>query len=185
MYALVDLDPDGIAILSTYKYGSYRLAHEDITPKDTPGLSLPNIQWLGVKRHHVSRTPVGEGDTDTCVMPALQGLMKLTARDRTKAVRMLEWDLCAEDGLENSWRYELQTMLMLNTKAEMQILDELPGGLVSWLSSVLGTAWERSLELRVDSPCSDDGILFDELSYSWRPNTRGHDDATCPTLRSH
>jgi hypothetical protein len=42
----------------------------------------------------------------------------------------------------------------------MQILDELPGGLVSWLSSVLGTAWERSLELRVDSPCSDDGILF-------------------------
>jgi meiotic recombination protein SPO11 len=151
MYALVDLDPDGIAILSTYKYGSYRLAHEDITPKDTPGLSLPSIQWLGLNRHHISRIPVGEGDTRTGVMPALQGLMKLTARDRTKAARMLEWDLCAEDGLEESWRHELQTMLILNTKAEMQILDELPGGLVSWLTGVLGTACERSLEPRVDS----------------------------------
>jgi hypothetical protein len=160
MYALVDLDPDGIAIMSTYKYSSYRLAHEDVALKDTPGLSLPNIQWLGVKRHHVSRTPVGEGDTETSAMPELQGLVKLTARDRTKAVRMLEWDLCAEGGPENGWRHELQTMLMLNTKAEMQILDELPGGLVSWTSGVLGTACEQSLELLADSPGSDDGMLF-------------------------
>lgn len=160
MFALVDLDPDGIAIMSTYKYGSYRLAHEDATPKDTPGLSLPNLQWLGVRRHHVSRTPVGESDTNTSVMPDLQGLMKLTARDRSRAIRMLEWDLCAEDGPEEGWRHELQTMLMLNTKAEMQILDELPGGLVSWVSGVLGIACEQSLELVVDGPGSDDGMLF-------------------------
>lgn len=160
MYALVDLDPDGIAILSTYKYGSYRLAHEDVTLSDTPGLSLPNIRWLGVKGHHISRTPVGEGDTGTGTMPELQGLMKLTVRDRTKAMRMLEWDLCAEDGPERGWRRELQTMLMLNTKAEMQILDELPGGLVSWLSHELTENCEQSGESLVDSSHSDDGILF-------------------------
>jgi meiotic recombination protein SPO11 len=160
IFALVDLDPDGIAILSTYKYGSYRLAHEKVTPQDTPGLSLPNMQWLGVKRHHISRTPVGESNTDTNVVPALQGIMKLTARDRTKAMRMLDWDLCREDGPEQDWRHELQTMLMLNTKAEMQILDELPGGLVSWLGSELDTACAQRLELSTDRPCSDDGMLF-------------------------
>jgi meiotic recombination protein SPO11 len=161
MFALVDQDPDGIAILSTYKYGSYRLAHEKVTPKDTPGLNLPNMHWLGVKRHHVSRTPVGEGNTSTNAMPELQGIMKLTARDRTKAMRMLEWDLCRDGGPEQDWRHELQTMLMLNTKAEMQILDELPGGLVSWLSIELDTACAHSLGLLVDRPCSDDdGMLF-------------------------
>lgn len=154
IFGLVDLDPDGIAILSTFKYGSYRLAHEDATLKDTPGLSLPNIHWLGVKRHHVSRIPVGESDTDTSAIPELHGLMKLTARDRTKAMRMLEWDLCADDGPEQEWRHELQAMLMLNTKAEMQILDELPRGLVSWLSGELGDACGQ------DSTCSDDGMLF-------------------------
>jgi meiotic recombination protein SPO11 len=159
MFALVDLDPDGMAIMSTYKYGSYRLAHEDTTPKETCGLSLPSIQWIGVRRHHICRTPVDEDGTDASVMPELQGLMKLTARDRTKAACMLEWDLCAEGGPEEDWRHELQAMLMLNTKAEMQILDELPGGLVSWLNCVLGTPCARS-ELLVDSHGSDDGMLF-------------------------
>jgi meiotic recombination protein SPO11 len=154
MFALVDLDPDGIAILSTYKYGSYRLAHEGLTPKDTPGLSLPDIHWLGVKRHHISRTPMDNSNTDASTIPELQGLMKLTARDRTKAMRMLEWDLCGVDGPEQEWRHELQTMLMLNTKAEMQILDELPHGLVPWLSTELGKVCGP------DRACSDDGMLF-------------------------
>lgn len=154
MLALVDLDPDGIAILSTYKYGSYRLAHEDMTAKHSPGLNLPNIRWLGVKRDHISRVPAGERDVDARTAPELQGLMKLTARDRTKAMRMLEWDLCAVDGPEQEWRHELQTMLVLNTKAEMQILDELPCGLVSWLSAQLGEACCQ------DSTCPDDGMLF-------------------------
>ncbi|KAF2023648.1 DNA topoisomerase IV, alpha subunit [Setomelanomma holmii] len=160
IHALVDWDPDGIAILSTYKYGSYRLAHEDVTMKETPGLSLPNIRWLGVKSHHVSRTPAGERDTDTSTMLDLQGLMRLTARDRVKTCRMLEWDLCAEDGPEQSWRRELQTMLMLNIKAEMQILDEMPGGLVSWLSIKLGKACGQSLGVAMGSSSSDDGMLF-------------------------
>ena len=87
-------------------------------------------------------------------MPELLGLMKLTARDRAKAVRMLDWDLCGEDGLEKGWRRELQLMLVLNVKAEMQILDELLGGLVSWVSSELHKDCEQSLELSVGNACS-------------------------------
>jgi hypothetical protein len=36
----------------------------------------------------------------------------------------------------------------------------LPGGLVSWLGGELDRACEQSLELLVDSPGSDDGMLF-------------------------
>lgn len=157
VFALVDLDPDGIAILSTYKYGSYRLAHEEVTQGDTPGLSLPNVYWLGVRRQQITQIPAGKSDLDTSLATELQGVMKLTARDRTKAMRMLEWDICADGGLEQDWRRELQTMLMLNTKAEMQVLDELPGGLVSWLDRELG---QYSTSDAVGSPGPDDGMLF-------------------------
>ncbi|KAL5117393.1 endodeoxyribonuclease [Pleosporales sp. CAS-2024a] len=157
-FALMDWDPDGIAIASTYKYGSYRLAHEDARCKGTRSLSLAKLQWLGVKRQHVSRTPADQGDADTSAMPAMQGLMKLTARDRIKAARMLEWDLCAENGPEPMWRAELQTMLVLNTKAEMQILEERPGGLARWVSCELRAALERGPE--TDGAGSDDGMLF-------------------------
>lgn len=146
--------------MSTYKYGSYRLAHEDVAPKDTPALSLPNIRWLGVKRHHISRTPVIESSTDTSTMPELQGLMRLTARDRIKATRMLQWDLCSEIGPEQEWRRELQTMLVLNTKAEIQILEELPGGMISFLSNELDRTGATEVDVVVDTTCSDDGLLF-------------------------
>jgi meiotic recombination protein SPO11 len=161
MFVLVDLDPDGIAILSTYKYGSYRLAHEDVTLDKVSRLSLPNIQWLGVKSCDISRRPVGEDSTEINSMPQFLGLMRLTTRDRIKAARMLEWDLCVEDGPEKNWRQELQKMLMLNVKAEMQVLDELPGGLVSWLSNELGYAKELlATAIPIGSNCSDDGMLF-------------------------
>ncbi|KAH7079721.1 meiosis-specific topoisomerase Spo11 [Paraphoma chrysanthemicola] len=160
IHCLVDSDPDGIAILSTYKYGSYRLAHEDVALSATPGLSLPTIRWLGVKSHHIIRTPVGECDTSPTTRLGLQGLMRLTARDRNKVSRMLEWDLCAEDGPEQGWRSELQTMLMLNIKAEMQILDEMPGGLVSWLSMELFKTYEEGPEHSTYTSSVDDGMLF-------------------------
>ncbi len=158
MFTLVDFDPDGIAIMSTYKYGSYRLAHEDVAHQDTPGLKLPQLQWLGVQSHHMSWTLVNGGDTETAALADAQGLMRLTTRDRRKAQRMLEWDLCAEGGQEAMWRAELQRMLMLNVKAEMQILDERPGGLVSWLSNELSAMQRpRSAVAGLDS---DDDVLF-------------------------
>jgi meiotic recombination protein SPO11 len=55
---------------------------------------------------------------------------------------MLEWDVCAEDGPEPAWRDELQKMLMLNIKAEMQVLENLPGGIALWLEQQIGTQLE-------------------------------------------
>lgn len=137
MFALVDFDSDGIAIMSTYKYGSRRLAHENVTSSGTPTLNLPQLCWLGVQSHQINRTPASEGDTEDGTILDVQGLMRLTPRDRRKACRMLEWGVCAEDGAELAWRRELQTMLILNVKAEMQMLEELPGGLAVWLENEL------------------------------------------------
>jgi meiotic recombination protein SPO11 len=165
MYAFVDLDPDGIAILSTYKYGSHRLAHEGTSLNDTLTLSLPDLYWLGVKSHQMSRASLGDSSVYTNAMPELQGAMKLTARDRTKALQMLQWNLCAEGGPEKEWRKELQTMLMLNVKAEMQILDELPYGMVAWISSELERAAEPRIELLQDNALPDDVGLDDGLLF--------------------
>jgi meiotic recombination protein SPO11 len=41
MFALVDYDPHGVAILRTYKNGSKRLEHED-------NVTVPGIRWLGI-----------------------------------------------------------------------------------------------------------------------------------------
>lgn len=158
MYALMDFDPDGIAILSTYKHGSFRLAHEDGAYHNAPGLNLPDLQWLGVQSHHISRHPVNEGDTETAGSADGQGLTRLTARDRRRAHALLEWDVCAEGGSEPLWRDELQRMLMLNVKVEMQILDEVAGGLVLWLGAALGGV--HGARPAVSSGDSDDELLF-------------------------
>jgi meiotic recombination protein SPO11 len=160
IYAFVDLDPDGIAIMSTYKYGSHRLAHEDAILHDVPTLRLPKLSWLGVKSHQLSQVVAAGRVMHTNMITELQGVMRLTARDRTKAIQMLQWDLCVEGGPEEGWRRELQTMLMLNIKAEMQVLDELPGGMVSWLSRELGQATVPRFEPLPDTTDSDDRLLF-------------------------
>ncbi|CAI6293212.1 unnamed protein product [Periconia digitata] len=162
-YALVDFDPDGIAIMSTYKHGSYRLAHEDVSHNQGSGLRLPGLQWLGVQSHHITNGRADRKLAETTTLADTQGLMRLTARDRQKAHRMLEWDLCAEGGLEAKWRVELQRMLMLNIKAEMQILDEVAGNLVSWLGSELEARSSRGAgsDQAAASPLSSgDELLF-------------------------
>jgi meiotic recombination protein SPO11 len=75
-------------------------------------------------------------------------------------MRMLEWDLCSETGPEPEWRRELQTMLVLNTKAEIQILDELPGGVISFLNSELARNEEAGVDVAVNTAGSDDGLLY-------------------------
>ncbi|KAI9764886.1 MAG: hypothetical protein M1835_007487 [Candelina submexicana] len=118
IYALVDFDPDGLGILSTYKYGSIAMPHEN------SHLNVPGIRWIGVKSNDIC------SDSETSEE---QGLLRLTARDRAKAVKMLEREIVAEEGLEREWRHELQIMLMLNVKAEIQIVSEREDGLGKWL----------------------------------------------------
>ena len=118
-FALVDGDPDGLAILATYKYGSMAAAHEN------PQLNVRGLRCLGL---HVSDVVAG---ADPCGDDAL---MRLTARDRRKIVTMLcRNPVFAVDGPELDWRAELQRMLMLNVKAELEILYDWEGGLERWI----------------------------------------------------
>ncbi|KAF2140243.1 uncharacterized protein K452DRAFT_252957 [Aplosporella prunicola CBS 121167] len=130
VHALVDLDPDGLAILATYKHGSRALAHEAITTR------VPGLHWLGVRSQDALNAMVA-GKEDSSGGEAL--LLRLTRRDRAMAARMLQRTECAE---EETWRRELQIMLMLNIKAEIEALEEgWRGGLAAWLGMKLSGAW--------------------------------------------
>ncbi|SLM37891.1 Winged helix-turn-helix DNA-binding domain [Lasallia pustulata] len=127
VFALVDFDPDGVGILYNYKYGSFKLAHQDAE------LNVPATRWLGIQ----SRDLQAYARSDTC-----DGILRLTARDRRKATLMLDKKTFAEDGPEIDWRRELQAMLMLNVKAEIQLMSGRAGGLEGWLEERVGECLE-------------------------------------------
>ncbi|KAF4257134.1 hypothetical protein CNMCM8812_006886 [Aspergillus fumigatus] len=119
-YALVDSDPDGMAIMSTYKYGSMAHAH------DNEKLNVSKLCWLGLRTSDVIGGADSFGD---------EAFIRLSLRDRKKAVAMLSNNpVWAEDGPEQEWRAELQQMLMLNLKAEIEILYNRQEGLEGWIN---------------------------------------------------
>lgn len=90
---------------------------------------MPGLHWLGLRLADVVAGAGPLGD-DT--------LLRLTKRDRKKAIAMLSKNPVWEaDGPEPEWRVELQRMLMLNVKAEMEILYDMEGGLTGWLDRKL------------------------------------------------
>lgn len=119
--ALVDYDPDGLGILSTYKHGSMNLAHE----KD---VIVPSIKWLGVRSSDFLKESGGE----------VAGLLTLTKRDRRIAKKMLgrQTEGASELIEDVDCRRELQVMLLLNVKAEIQVLGS-GEKLGSWLDGKL------------------------------------------------
>lgn len=71
-------------------------------------------------------------------------LMNLRPRDRKKAMLMLENSpIVAEDGPEREWREELQKMLILNVKAEIEVLYDIDGELDGWLDRRLKKTWDE------------------------------------------
>lgn len=118
----MDFDPDGIAIMSTYKHGSWTLSHENAK------LKVPSIRWLGLRSRELLDGTIGE---------VSEGLLQLTTRDRRKAMSLLERPLLDEEGEEKEWRRELQVMLMLGVKAEMEILADRAGGVCGWVEEKL------------------------------------------------
>jgi meiotic recombination protein SPO11 len=156
--------------MSTYKYGSYALAHENVTAASFSGhvLTLPRLRWLGLNNCQLNVHPKDERTTDGEVTIDAQGLMRLTVRDRRKARQMLAGEVCAEQGPQPDWRRGLQVMLMLNVKAEMQVLEERPGGISGWLKDALESGqaeqgWARggcSSVAQIGATGSDDGLLF-------------------------
>lgn len=107
--------------MSTYKHGSQNLSHENAT------LSVASVQWLGIKSCDILTNGDGERDES-------QGLLRLKERDRKQAVRLLEK---CEGLVEGEWMKELRVMLMLNMKAEMEVLGERSGGVERWVEGRL------------------------------------------------
>ncbi|MCJ1437617.1 hypothetical protein MMC27_007004 [Xylographa pallens] len=121
IFCLADFDPYGLQIVSTYKYGSKALAHENA------GLVVPTLRWLGLKSKDL---PTDETSADE------SGLLPLTGRDRKMVVQMLRRPAFSAE-FEPEWRRELQAMLMLDMKAEIQLLDRREEGLVTWLKAAI------------------------------------------------
>ena len=119
IHALVDFDPDGIAIMRTYKLGSLGLRHEK-------NVTVPGLQWLGIKSgdvldgRHASSSATSQSSSDpgsyTSISPppssqpaasqlsassdqtttapgplyiSDKNVRPLTARDRKKAISIL------------------------------------------------------------------------------------------------
>ena len=133
VFGLVDFDPDGLAILSVYKHGSAALSHEN------EDLVVPQMQWLGLTAEDTKSS----GDD----LHASQGLLTLTERDRNKAGKMIENSISkTEEGSDsNDARTAVQTMLMLNMKAELQLLEARPSGMVELLRSKISAHQVQSL----------------------------------------
>ncbi|KAI4142482.1 MAG: hypothetical protein L6R39_004917 [Caloplaca ligustica] len=127
IYALVDFDPDGIAIMSIYKYGSFTLSHENAN------IRTPTVRWLGIKSKDLVSDEFNAASDDG----DRKGLLSMSTRDRKKAAQMLGKAVYDEDGVEQEWRRELQVMLMLNLKVEMEILSEREGGVERWVEQRL------------------------------------------------
>jgi meiotic recombination protein SPO11 len=132
VYGPFDYDPDGIGILTTYKYSSATLQYE------SADLECPEMQWLGLK----------SSELQTAISGDRHGLLPLTPRDRRKASLMLGREPLIEGGNEPEWRSELQVMLFLNFKAEIQILEDRKGGLSDWLKDQ-----ELGADFPFDEPC--------------------------------
>jgi meiotic recombination protein SPO11 len=127
IYVLTDYDPHGISILSTYAHGSASLAHQN------DGLAVPDLRWLGVKLE----SAIGAQNRENEDGGEVPGILALTKRDRRLGRSMLmRHPAMGEDG-EAEWRREVQCMLFLNLKAEIQVLG---GGerLGRWVEGGIG-----------------------------------------------
>ncbi|CAP73361.1 uncharacterized protein PODANS_2_7480 [Podospora anserina S mat+] len=158
IFGLADFDPDGISIVRTYQNGSRRLEHENEA-------TVPSLCWLGIKSRDLLsswQSPAVDDEEDQELHGTTGGgspqlveseqvpfflfhfqnpsdkVSSLTLRDRKKAGDILRAissvELPSGGGLEHA--QELQRMLMLNIKAEIQAVDSY-GDLSTWLDDNL------------------------------------------------
>ena len=121
LYGLVDLDPDGLGILSTYKWGSLALSHE------SPSLVVPSLRWLAIKSSQMI-----EGELNG----QYSSLMRLSIRDRRRATAMIARNIKSPQANDREELVrELQSMLFLNVKAEIQSVEEGIDGLSTFVIS--------------------------------------------------
>lgn len=103
-YCLVDSDPYGFDILTTYKFGSMTMAY------DAKLMRVAEIQWLGVFPSELEKYQ----------LPA-RCLIQLTAEDKKKAEAMML--RCYLHREAPQWRSELEIMLQKGVKFEIEALS--------------------------------------------------------------
>ncbi|KAK9317973.1 Spo11/DNA topoisomerase VI subunit A [Lipomyces starkeyi] len=115
LFGAVDSDPYGIDILCTYKFGSRAMAHEN------SHLTALKMEWVGVN-----------------VLEYEDGWTKLSVGDRKKAIKMLSlpW---METEAAMAMRLELQRMLFLGQKAEMNVVGTEACGVITYLTRAIKT----------------------------------------------
>ncbi|PHH65651.1 hypothetical protein CDD81_1737 [Ophiocordyceps australis] len=142
---LADFDPDGLGIFRCYRFGSEALAHE------ASACNL-KVRWLGIKSHHIQSMttlhrarPFGSSMAghehaaasriSISSIHCREPVSMLTMRDR-RTIRCALASIARQD-LDDvelvELRRELQVMLMMAVKAEIQWLDE-AGDITEWLS---------------------------------------------------
>lgn len=155
---LVDCDPDGINIFRCYRDGiSRQNSHTDTA-----------VYWLGIKTSQVyelGATQPSALDPDDGVEQDSQPtqssidsrtslsstscrdpVSRLTSRDRKLAIGMLRRleDSCQNDEQSVEMKRELQMVLCMGVKAEIQWLDE-SGNLTGWLDQQISIVMDREI----------------------------------------
>ncbi|XP_031404294.1 meiotic recombination protein SPO11-1 [Punica granatum] len=103
VYCLVDCDPYGFDILSTYRFGSMQMAY------DAKLLRVQGICWLGAFSSDSEKYNI----PNVCLLP-------LTAEDKKRTEVMLQRCYLQREAPE--WRLELELMLHRGVKFEIEAL---------------------------------------------------------------
>ncbi|KAF9877056.1 meiosis-specific topoisomerase spo11 [Colletotrichum karsti] len=142
VFGLVDYDPYGIRIMRSYSHGTRGHAHET-------GVTVPSLQWLGIKSGDLvgavrddaaERDPYHNNDQrlglngQTPARRNFESIDFLKSRDRSIAWGLLKDIPSDVDDYNMECRRELQIMLFLNIKAEIQAVDE-AGDISNWLDA--------------------------------------------------
>ena len=90
---------------------------------------IPEIEWLKMRLNDAFEGAMAD-----------EPLLPLTLIDREWIRAMLARQSTSLDNVQQQCRSELQEMLVLNLKAEIQLSDDRPGGLVDWLEDRI---WEE------------------------------------------
>ena len=147
----MDFDPDGVSIMRTYKHGSLGMRHEEsVTVPGLTWLGVKHGDLLDLQMRPLPSEPSGSQESQSTsslsqnsnnassrtISRSMSGSSRLgeagwktlsmSRRDRAKAVRLLSTleEQHHQDADEMEQASELQLMLMLNMKFEIQAVDE-------------------------------------------------------------
>lgn len=147
---LVDCDPDGFNIFFCYRYGSNRQRQS----------SIVTVTWWGIKTGHIldtGKAAIADGGASRAMRrnssrnssstssisstACREPISQLSYRDRKLAISTLNKvnNLPQNDGVAEELKAELQRMLMLGVKTEIQWLDE-SGSITQWLDREMGAS---------------------------------------------